>query len=82
MNIFEEVSTREFFRSYSKRKKNPTLITFRGKPEGVYIPYIEWKILNQKKVKNTKRLTKSDLKPFFVKGPGNASETVDDIYRM
>lgn len=82
MIITKEVSTRIFFREYSKQKKHPTLITFRGKPEGVYIPYSEWKILNQKTSQKKKKFSKKDLQSFFVKGPGNASKSVDDIYFM
>jgi len=84
MTITSEISTREFFRTYAKQKKYPTVITFRGKPEGVYVPYAQWEALKKKdeSQKISRHFTIDDLKPLFVKGPGNASEHVDDIYRM
>lgn len=77
----EQVSIREFLRNYKdlSSKKKTIIILNRGKPEGVYIPYQEWK---KDKGFKGKKFTRKELERFVISDPSldsDLSQKIDEI---
>lgn len=74
----DHVSIREFLRNYKdlSQKNTTIIITKKGKPEGVYIPYENW----QKKPKKRIKITHELIEKYAVPGGDPLlSQKIDEI---
>ncbi len=73
-------TTRDFLKNFSKLKKqNEVLVIMNRKnPEGVFIPFPKWQ---KEFAPKEKKIDLNKIKKFFIKGPKNLSQTIDNIYK-
>jgi hypothetical protein len=80
----QTINTREFLRNYKKiiTANETVIISNHGKPEGVFMPYLEWEKKSEKRDKS-KYFTMEELEKYTkglpTGGPTDTSQKIDEI---